>query len=89
MAPSTFNGNSEEWNDPRMFRGYGQNSTAGLGRSKSQASSQYSFELEDEKSGGGTMMARGGTIRNFPPEKEVPLERGDGLREAGRGYRGF
>ena len=61
-----------------------------LGRSNSQASSQYSFEASDEKAGGGnTILARGGTIRQFQPEKVVPLEQGDGLREDGRGYRGF
>jgi hypothetical protein len=45
----------------------------------------------DEKAGGGaTVLARGNTIRHFAQEKPTyPSENGDGLREAGRGYRGF
>jgi hypothetical protein len=101
MEPST--GHLEEWNDPRTFRGYMQNTaaptTGSLQRSNSNASSKYSFDETDEKAGGGSaVLARGNTIRHFTSaaagqEKSVypppPMESGDGLREAGRGYRGF
>ena len=101
MEPNT--GHLEEWNDPRTFRGYMQNTTAtgggtgSLHRSNSNASSKYSFDATDEKAGGGSaVLARGNTIRQFTSaaagqEKSAypPMESGDGLREAGRGYRGF
>jgi hypothetical protein len=90
MEPAVQAGHLEEWNDPRTFRGYMQNSSgASLGRSNSQASSKYSFDAADEKAGGGAAAAnlgRGNTIRQFGGEKEPS---GDGLREDGRGYRGF
>ena len=61
-----------------------------LGRSNSVASSKYSFDEMDEKAGGGAAtLARGNTIRQFGQEKFYPSESGDGLREDGRGYRGF
>lgn len=80
----------EDWNDPRSFRGYMPDNTPSLARSNSQASSKYSFDETDEKAGGGAAaLARGNTIRHFPLEKTFPSEYGDGLREDGRGYRGF
>jgi hypothetical protein len=90
MEPTVANGHLEEWNDPRTFRGYMQNSSSAnsLGRSNSQASSKYSFEAADEKAGGGSNVLRGNTIRQFGGEKQTPMG-GDGLREGGRGYRGF
>ena len=90
MEPAT--GHLEEWNDPRTFRGYMQNTSTppSLHRSNSQASSKYSFDEMDEKAGGGAAtIMRGNTIRHFAQEKVYPTERGDGLREDGRGYRGF
>jgi len=80
-------GHLEEWNDPRTFRGYMQNSSSGnsLGRSNSQASSKYSFDQNPEKEVVG--VARGGTIGQFNGVEKS--EMGDGLREDGRGYRGF
>ena len=86
MDPVLQSGQLEEWNDPRTFRGYMQNASAApsLKRSNSNASSTYSFEQGDEKAGQ-TGLTRGNTIRHFAQEKEV----GDGLREGGRGYRGF
>ena len=90
MEPAA--GQWEEWNDPRTFRGYVQNSSTApsLHRSNSQASSKYSFDEMDEKAGGGVAnIMRGNTIRHFGQEKVYPTESGDGLREAGRGYRGF
>jgi hypothetical protein len=115
MEPNLSNGHLEEWNDPRTFRGYMQNSSSAnsLGRSNSQASSKYSFDGADEKAGGGATVARGNTItggagvmrgntiggganvmrgntiRQFGQEKQVPMDSNDGLREGGRGYRGF
>src|SRR5579862_626359 len=81
-------GHLEEWNDPRTFRGFMQNSSSAqsLGRSNSQASSKYSFDAADEKLGNGASVMRGNTIRQFGAEKNMG---GDGLREGGRGYRGF
>jgi len=90
MEPAA--GYLEEWNDPRTFRGYTQNASSAnsLQRSNSVASSKYSFDEMDEKAGGGAaVLARGNTIRHFGQEKVYPSETGDGLREAGRGYRGF
>ena len=90
MEPAA--GHWEEWNDPRSFRGYVQNPAVApsLNRSNSQASSKYSFDETDEKAGGGVAtLMRGNTIRHFAQEKVYPTERGDGLREDGRGYRGF
>lgn len=69
---------------------------ASLHRSNSNASSKYSFDASDEKAGssGAPALMRGGTIRHFgvqekPPYAPMDMENGDGLREAGRGYRGF
>lgn len=103
MEPNLSNGHLEEWNDPRTFRGYMQNSSSAnsLGRSNSQASSKYSFDAADEKAGagpgvargntigGGANVIRGNTIRQFGQEKQTPMDANDGLREGGRGYRGF
>jgi hypothetical protein len=103
MQPTvTSGGHLEEWNDPRTFRGFMQNSTtqSTLERSPSTTSSKYSFDGEDEKVGSGvagvtrgnTMrggVVRGNTVRHFPATEKNPFERGDGLREDGRGYRGF
>jgi len=75
-----------------------QNSASGQGleRSNSTASSTYSFDVGDEKAGGGGAaaaaggVARGNTVRQYnQQEKGFPFENGDGLREDGRGYRGF
>lgn len=90
MEPAA--GQWEEWNDPRTFRGYMQNSSAppSVHRPNSVASSTYSFDETDEKAGGGVAtLMRGNTIRHFAQEKVYPMESGDGLREDGRGYRGF
>ena len=88
MEPAVANGHLEEWNDPRTFRGYMQNSSSAqsLGRSNSQASSKYSFDAADEKTSNGASVMRGNTVRQFGAEKTMG---GDGLREGGRGYRGF
>jgi hypothetical protein len=51
-----------------------------LNRSNSNASSKYSFDENDEKAGGGSIF-RGQTNDKYGA--------GDGLREDGRGYRGF
>jgi hypothetical protein len=114
MEPNLSNGHLEEWNDPRTFRGYMQNSSSAnsLGRSNSQASSKYSFDAAEEKAGGaagvargntigggagvmrgntigGANVTRGNTVRQFGQEKQTPMDSSDGLREGGRGYRGF
>lgn len=57
-----------------------------LGRSNSGASSAYSCDIADEKAGGG--LGRSTTGQWGRDEKHV-FENGDGLREDGRGYRGF
>jgi len=95
MDPST-GGHLEEWNDPRTFRGYMQNTSSGasLTRSNSNASSKYSFDASDEKAGssGAPPIMRGGTIRHFGVQEKPPyppMQSDDGLREGGRGYRGF
>ena len=98
MDPST-GGHLEEWNDPRTFRGYMQNTSSGeaslsRSRSNSNASSKYSFDASDEKAGssGAPPIMRGGTIRHFGVQEKPPyppMQSDDGLREGGRGYRGF
>jgi len=79
-------GHLEEWNDPRVFRGYMQNESSTLGRSNSQASSKYSYDAADEKAGG---LGRQHTGQWGRADEKQVFENGDGLREDGRGYRGF
>jgi hypothetical protein len=94
--PRTFRGYMQ---NATTTTGGGGGGAGSLHRSNSNASSKYSFDEMDEKAGGGSgVLARGNTIRVFPStpagqEKSVyppnPYETGDGLREDGRGYRGF